>query len=158
VAFLAAVPAAGWVSAASTALTLAATYQQAKGQEAIAEQTARDREEDANVAAAESQRESILQRKRAQQLMSRARAVAGASGAGVSDPTVSDIITDIGTQGEYNALSALASGNAAARGYRQGARNARNEGKAAMTAGYAKMASTALGGGSSWYEKYGVRK
>ena len=88
--------------------------------------------------------------------MSRARAVAGASGAGVSDPTVADIITDIETEGEYAALSALASGNAMARGYRIGARSARNEASATRTGGYMNMASTALRGGSSWYEKYGV--
>jgi hypothetical protein len=155
-AFLAAVPAAGWASLASTALTVGAAYAQSNAQEAVLEQQAQAREEEANVAAAESQRQAIVERRRAQQLMSRARAVAGASGAGVSDPTVANIITDIATEGEYAALSALASGNAMARGYRIGARSARNEASATRTGGYMGMASTALRGGSSWYEKYGV--
>lgn len=155
-AFLAAVPAAGWASLASTALTVGAAYQASQGQQAVLKQQARERDEEANVVAAESQRQAIVERKRAQQLMSRARAVAGASGAGVSDPTVVDIFTDIETQGEVNALSALASGSAMSRGYRQGARFARNEAGAARTAGYLNTASTALRGGGSWYEKYGV--
>jgi hypothetical protein len=155
-AFLASVPAAGWASLASTALTLGAAYQSASSQKAVFQQQAQERQEDADAAAAESQRAAIVERKRAQQLMSRARAVAGASGAGASDPTVQNILTEIDTQGEYAALSALASGNAAARGYRRGARVAQNEARATGTAGYLNMASTALGGGSSWYQKYGV--
>lgn len=155
-AFLAAVPAAGWASLASTALTAGLAYQQAKGQQEQLNAVAAQREEDASAAAAESQRAAIIERKRAQQFMSRARAVAGASGAGVSDPTVTDIITDIGTQGEVNALNALYEGATASRGYRQGARAARNEARATGTAAYLGAASTALRGGSSWYEKYGV--
>lgn len=155
-AFLAAVPAAGWASLASTALTAGLAYQQAQGQQQQLNAIAEQREEDANAAAAESQRAATIQRKRAQQLMSRARAVAGASGAGVSDPTVADILTDIETQGEVNALNALFEGNSAARGYRYGARVARSEADATGTAAYLGAASTALKGGSSWYEKYGV--
>lgn len=155
-AFLAAVPAAGWASLASTALTAGLAYQQAQGQQEQLNAVAEQRDEDANAAAAESQRAAIVQRKRAQQLMSRARAVAGASGAGVSDPTVSNILTDIETQGEMNALNAMFEGRTAARGYRQGATMARNEARAAGTAGYFGAASTALKGGSSWYEKYGA--
>lgn len=155
-AFLAAVPAAGWASLASTALTVGAAYVKSNSDQALLKQKAQEREEEANAVASESQRQAIVERKRAQYLMSRARAVAGASGAGVSDPTVTDILTDIETEGEYAALSALASGNAMARGYRIGARAARNEASATRTGGYMSMASTALGGGSSWYEKYGV--
>lgn len=155
-AFLASVPAAGWASLASTALSVGAAYAQSNAQQAVLKQQARAREEEANASAAESQRQAIVERKRAQHLMSRARAVAGASGAGASDPTVSDILTDIETEGEYAALSALASGNAASRGYRIGARGARNEARATGTSGYMSMASTALSGGSSWYQKYGV--
>jgi hypothetical protein len=69
---------------------------------------------------------------------------------------VSNILTDIETQGEVNALNALFEGNTAARGYRQGAAMARNESRAAGTAGYLGMASTVLKGGSSWYQKYGA--
>lgn len=155
-AFLAAVPAAGWASLASTALTAGAAYQQAQGQKAVLEQQAEERREDANATAAESQRQAIVERRRAQQFMSRARAVAGASGAGSTDPSVTNILTGIETQGEVNALNAMYSGNSAARGYRRGARIADSEARAASTGGYLSSAATALGGGSSWYAKYGV--
>lgn len=154
-AFLAAVPAVGWGTIASTALTTGLAIKQGRDQRASAEIQARQREEDANSAAAESQRSAIIERKRAQRMMSRARAVAGG---GASDPTVQNILTDIDTQGEVNALNALFSGNTAARGFRQGAQIARNEGRAASTAGYFDAASTALSGGASWYEKYGAGK
>lgn len=155
-AFLASIPAAGWVSLASTALTAGMAYQQSQAQQAALKIQAKEREEEANAAAAESQRAATIERKRAQYAMSRARAVAGASGAGVSDATVTDILTDIDTQGEVNALNALYAGQTAARGYRQGARAAKNEASAVGTSGYLQSAGTALSGGSSWWEKYGT--
>lgn len=155
-AFLATIPAAGWASLATTALTAGAAYQKSRAQQAQLQQLAKERTEDANAAAAESQRAAAIERKRAQFMMSRARAVAGASGAGVSDPTVTDILTDIETQGEMNALNTLYSGQTEERGYRQGARSARNEAGAARTAGYLNTGATALRGGTSWWEKYGT--
>lgn len=147
-----------YVAAASTVLTTGAAIQQANAQKTQLEAIARAREEEANAQAAEGQRAAIIERRKARNLMSRARAVAAASGAGVSDPTVIDQITDIETQGEVNALNAMYSGNTAARGFRQGAAIARNEADASQTAGYLGAASTALDGASSWYDKYGGKK
>lgn len=147
-----------YISAASTVLTTAAAVQQAGARKKQMEAVARAREEEANAAAAESQREAAIERKKARNLASRARAVAAASGAGVSDPTVVNQLTEIEAAGELNALNAMYSGNTAARGYRQGAAIARNEADAAQTAGYLGAASTALDGANSWYEKYGKTK
>lgn len=147
-----------YVTAASTVLTTGAAIQQAKAKKVALETEARAREEEANAEQAESQRAAIIERRKAKNLMSRARAVAGASGAGVSDPTVVNQLTDIDTQGEVNALNAMYSGNTAARGYRYGAAAARNEADAAQTGGYLDAASTALDGSKSWYEKYGGKK
>lgn len=147
-----------YISAASTVLTTAAAVQQAGARKKQMEAVARAREEEANAAAAESQREAAIERKKARNLSSRARAVAAASGAGVSDPTVVNQLTEIEAAGELNALNAMYSGNTAARGYRQGAAIARNEADAAQTAGYLGAASTALDGANSWYEKYGKTK
>lgn len=155
-AFLAA--ALPYVAAASTALGVYSTVQQGKAQQDLLNQQAEQREEDAKAAQAEAQRESLIERRKAKNLMSRARAVAGASGAGSSDPTVTNILTNIETQGEVNALNALYSGNATARGLRSGAAMARNEGSAARTASYMDAASIGLGGATSWYEKYGGKK
>ncbi len=153
--FAAALP---YISAASTALGVASHVKAGNEQAAMAEVQANERAEDAKAAQAESQREAMLERRKARNLMSRARAVAGASGAGVSDPTVSNILTDLDTQGEVNALNALFSGNATARGLRSGARAARSEARAYRSAGRYAAASTALDGASSWYEKYGAKK
>lgn len=147
-----------YITAASTVLTTAAAYQQSNAQKTQMEAIARAREEEANAEAAEGQRAALIERKKARNLMSRARAVAAASGGGVSDPTVVNQLTDIETQGELNALNAMYSGNTAARGYRQGAAIARNEADASQTAGYLGAASTALDGANSWYAKYGGKK
>jgi hypothetical protein len=150
--FAAALP---YISAASTALAVGAQVKAGNEQKNQMEILAREREEDAKAVQAESQREALNERKKAKNLMSRARAVAGASGAGASDPTVTDILTDIDTQGETNYLNALYSGNTVARGLRSGAATARRTGRAAQTAGNMNAASTALGGATSWHEKYG---
>lgn len=147
-----------YIAAASTALTAGAAYQQANAQKTQLEAVARAREEEANAEAAEGQRAAIIERKKARNLMSRARAVAAASGAGASDPTVVNQLTDIETQGEMNALNAMYAGRTAERGYRQGAAIARNEADAAQTAGYLGAASTALDGSTSWFDKYGGKK
>lgn len=151
--FAAAIP---YISAASTALAAQQSISQGTTQNAVAVAEARQRGEDAKAAQAESQREALIERKKARNLMSRARAVAAASGAGASDPSVQNILTDIETQGEVNALNALYSGNTEARGLRGGAAVARQEGRARRRAGYMNAASTALSGAASWQEKYGT--
>lgn len=147
-----------YIAAASTALGVATTIQQGRNQQKLLDYQAEQREEDAKAVQAEAQRESIIERRKAKNLMSRARAVAGASGAGSSDPTVTNILTDIDTQGEVNALNALYSGDVTARGLRSGAAVARNEGRASRTASYMDAASIGLGGATSWHEKYGGKK
>lgn len=144
-----------YVAAASTVLTTGAAIQQANARKTELEAVARAREEEANAEAAEGQRAAIIERRKAKNLMSRARAIAGS---GASDPTVVNQLTDIETQGEVNALNAMYAGNTAARGYRYGAAVARNEANAAETGGYLDAASTALDGSTSWYEKYGGKK
>lgn len=145
-----------YIAAASTVLGVASTIKAGNEQRNQLELQAREREEDAKAVQAEAQREALLERKKAKNLMSRARAVSAASGAGASDPTVTNILTDIETQGEVNYLNALHSGDTTARGLRSGAATARRTGRAAQTAGNIKAASTGLGGATSWYEKYGT--
>ena len=139
-----------YIAAAGTVIGVGAEIQRGKAQREQQLLLARQREEDANEAAAESQRQALFERKKAKNLMSRARAVAAASGAGASDPTVTNILTDIETEGEMNYLNALYSGNSVARGLRSGANLARRP-----THSNLNTASIALGGATSWYEKYG---
>jgi hypothetical protein len=147
-----------YITAASTVLTTAAAVQQGQARKTEMEALARARDEEANAEAAEGQRAALIERRKAKNLMSRARAVAAASGAGVSDPTVVNQMTDIETQGEVNALNAMYAGRTAERGYRRGAAIARNEADASQTAGYLGAASTALDGATSWMDKYGGKK
>jgi hypothetical protein len=144
-----------YVAAASTAIGVAQQIKAGNEQRNQLELQAREREEDAVAAQADAQREALIEKKKARNLMSRARAVAGASGASVSDPTVTNAIADIDTQGEVNFLNALYSGNTVARGLRSGAATARRMGRAAQTASRINAASTGLGGATSWYAKYG---
>jgi hypothetical protein len=152
-AFLAA--AAPYIAAGTTVLSAAQQYQAGQLQGAQADVLAAARERDANQAQVEAQAEAAKDRRRAKLVRSRALAVAGASGAGVSDPGVSDILADIETDGEMNALTALASGDYLARGLRSGADSARRQGSAYRSAGYTSGASTALSGAVSWFDKYG---
>ena len=147
-----------YIAAASTAIGVYSTVESGRQQQQALNIQAAQRDEEAKAAQADAQRESIIERRKAKNLMSRARAIAGASGAGSSDPTVTNILANIDTQGEVNALNALYTGDTVARGLRSGAASARNEGRAARSAGYLDGASTALGGATNWYSKYGVKK
>ena len=147
-----------YIAAASTVIGVGMQVRQGNIQRQQMEQQASEREEDANAALAESQREALIERKKAKNLVSRARAIAGASGAGSSDPTVTNILTDIETQGEVNYLNALHSGQTMARGLRSGAATARRTGRATQTASRINAASTGLAGATSWYAKYGGDK
>lgn len=65
---------------------------------------------------AASQRDAIEERRRARLIKSRALAVAAGSGAGAGDPTVENILGDIGEEGEFRALNELFIGEERARG------------------------------------------
>lgn len=65
---------------------------------------------------AASQRDAIDQRRQGVLVASRARALAAASGGGVSDPTVTNILAGIDSEAEYRVLTALYRGESAAQG------------------------------------------
>lgn len=151
-AFLAA--AIPYIAAASTALTVAGTVRQGEVAKQQSEIRARELQEDATARQAEAQRVAIQARRQGNFAASRARAVAAASGAGVSDTTADLLIGRIEAQSDYNVLNALYEGDATARGLRDGARTARREGKAYQRAGYYKAAGSALSGAVSFADKY----
>lgn len=151
--FAAALP---YISAASTALAVNSQIEQGKQQAAQAELQAVEHERDANAEQARAQREAAIERRKARNLMSRARAVAAASGGGASEPTVDNLLTDIATQGEMNALNAMWSGDTTAQTLRTGAQVARRTGRAARSAGNLRAASTLFSGATDWYSKYGA--
>lgn len=96
-----------------------------------------------------SQREASEARRRGELATSRARAVAGASGAGADDPTVTNVIGDIEGRGEYNALTALYNGDFTARGMDATARAARRTGRAARGASRMQAGATILSNAES---------
>lgn len=152
-AFLAA--AAPYLAVASTALSVAGAVRDGQEAKIDGQRQARELREDANAKQAEAQRVAIERRRQGSFAASRARAVAAASGAGVSDTTAETLIERIDTQADYNVLNALFEGDATARGLRDGARRAEREGKARERAGRYKGFANAISGASSFHGKYG---
>lgn len=149
--------AAPYITAGTTALSIYSQIQQGNVAKEQQEILANQREKAANQAMVEAQAEAANERRKAKYLRSRAQALAGKSGGDPSSPDISNIFTDIETEGEMNALTALASGDYLARSLRTGAAVARNEGRAAQTAAYTRAGTTALSDSVGFYEKYGDR-
>ena len=118
-----------------------------------------------------SQRQAAEERRQGRLAASRALAVAAASGGGVSDPTIIDLIARTEGEAYYRANVALYEGEAEERRLRfeallgrGAAAQARIGGQAALAAGQGRRAAfnlAALGrvfeGGASLYAKYGGR-
>ena len=125
------------------------------------------KEREAKAEQAASQRTFLGERRKANLLRSRALAAAGASGAGVGDKQISDILTGIDTQGEMNALTAFHNGELRAQSSFAEGQAALREGRAAKRKAYTSAAFTALNLGrdmgrdpnvKTFLSKYGGRK
>lgn len=137
----------GAVSAAGTIAAGAQAKEDAKA-------NAAQMEIKANEERAIAQRQMFEKRRQGDQAISRLRAVAGSSGAGVDDPTVIGLGGDIAGRSEYSALLDMAAGENSARGYETAANAARAKGSAAKTASMWKAGGTILESGSSLFSKY----
>ncbi len=93
-----------------------AAQQAANARAQALEHQAKQAEQAAGQERAASQRASSEQRRQARLVESRALAVAAGSGAGAGDPTVENILGEIGAEGEFRALSELFIGEERARG------------------------------------------
>lgn len=98
---------------------------------AFSDYEARQQEQNAGQEQAAAQRRAEIERRNARLVASRALAVAGASGAGASDPTVINAIADLEGEGAYRAGLAIYEGEDRARAMRQGAMNTRAQGQIA---------------------------
>lgn len=152
-AFLAAV--APYLQVAATVVGAYSAVRSGEAAKANAEGEATQMQQQANAEQASAQRAYIQEKRQGEYVRSRAQAVAAASGAGVSDPTVSNILSGIAGESEYRALTQLYQGDVTAKGLQYGAAARRREGDAAQTAGYMKGASTLFSGAYSMYSKYG---
>jgi hypothetical protein len=112
-------------------------------------------EQAAGQSQAYGQRAGEEQARRAQYAMSRAQAVAGASGAGATDPTVTSIIARIAAEGDYRARTAMYEGDDRARTLRYRADMSRWGGRQAQRAGNMAAIATVLKGADSFFSKYG---
>jgi hypothetical protein len=161
-----------FLSAAGTVVSSVGTLVSSEASAAAAKAAGKDAQRVANWQAdqmtvnagqerASSQREAIEERRRGRLALSRARAVAGASGAAGFE----DIFADLETQGETNALTALWEGEERARGMeteaaatRYGGSEAKRAGaiqsKATRQAGLIGTVGTVLEGGSDFFTKY----
>lgn len=131
---------------ASAAVSMVGQYMGGRAEKKSALEDAKALRKRAGQTRATAQRASIEERRDAKYLMSRARALAAASGGGVSDPSIVNILGDIEAEGEYNALARMYEGETAAQSDIVAARARRSEGNAAMNAAYFGMAASAAKG------------
>lgn len=123
---------------------------------------AKQLEQNAGQAIAASQRVALDRARDARYVQSRALAVAAASGGGVSDPTVVNLIGRIAGEGAYRQGLALYEGEDRARAMRMAAATKRFEGTMAIEEGDMSadaFATQGMGslvkGGASLFSKYG---
>ena len=152
-AFLAA--AIPYIAGAATVLSAAGAIKQGQDQAFQAAQQAAALRNQANADEAAAQRTAIQSRREAQYALSRGQALAAASGAGATDPTVVNVLGQIKGEGEYHALTALYEGGTAGGNALSASTAVMNEGRAARQAGYLKGITTLFSGGTTLATKYG---
>lgn len=129
---MAALPALAAVATiASAGLAAMGSLHEGRAKQAALNFEAQQHDRQAAEERAASQREALEKRHEGALAMSRQLAVAGASGAGVVNPSILDIYGETAQRGEYNAQTALYGGESRARGQMDEATAARFKGKAA---------------------------
>lgn len=147
--------AAPYIGLATTAIQAYSSIRQGRAAKANADAIALQQEREGKAAQAESQRIALNERKKANYAESRALAVASASGAGVSNPTVENILGKIQAEGDYRVLSSLYAGDTDAELANYAADTTRRQGRARQRGAYLNAGSTILSGANDFYSKYG---
>jgi len=106
---------------------------------------------------ASSQRKAIEERRQADIMVSRGRAVAAAGGGGVDDPSVVNALAAIQGEGEYRALTALYEGETSATSKEQQAVANRAAARQAKTVGGIMAGGSILSGGATLLDRYGKK-
>ncbi len=112
-------------------------------------------EQEAGQSVASGIQGAIEDRRRANYVMSSARARIAGSGLATTGTSAIKTVGDIRAEGEYRALTSVYQGEDRALELRSRAAGMRMEGSAAQTAGWIGGISSVLTGGSSFYDKYG---
>jgi hypothetical protein len=131
---------------AGTGMQAIGQLQAGAAQKAALNFEAKQREVRAAEERAASQRTAIDKRHEGELVMSRQKALAAASGAGVVNPNILDLYGETAERAEYNAASEIYGGESRARGQIDQAAAARMKGKAAMKGSIFEAAGTALSG------------
>lgn len=137
-----------WLAQAAPYLQAGGTLLSASSTLSGARSDARQMRTMAGQERAGSQRAASEERRRAALLESRARAVAAKSGAGVSDPTVVNLMADLEAEGEYRALTRMYEGETAAKSLELEASTRKKAAKG-------QAISTLLSGAATFASKYG---
>lgn len=149
----------GWVASGVSAIgglmSAEGTLAAGEGEKEAAYAEANQMETQAGQVRAQSQRAAVEDRRQGRLAQSRAQALAAASGAGATDPTVLNIIGDLEKEGEYRALSDLYAGDSQAQSLEYGAKVRRKTGKQIQGAYQMQAAGTLAQTGSSLFAKYG---
>ncbi len=160
---------AGWLQLASGFVSVMGSRESAKAARTAGERArvagefnAVELERQAGIAAALAQRQAMEEVRVADYAASRALAVAAASGAGVSDPTMVRILSNFKGEGAYRASLALYEGEERARQFRVAAMSERLGGSGALEEGLSRARAYELQGigttvrtAGSLYAKYG---
>lgn len=139
------------LAAGGSAVSALGAIQAGKSQAAAAEYQARQLEAQGKAERAAASLEAERESKQKKLVLSRARAVAAASGGGQDI----ELLGDIEEEGTYRTLLALWGGEERAKGRKAQAAAARFGGQAYKRAGFLDGARTILGGGASFLERYG---
>lgn len=115
-------------------------------------------EQKANQTVASGLQAAKEERRQAKLLQSNALAKAAAGGGGGSDVSTNKIISDIGGEGEYRALTKMFEARESEAYFKDSANAKRYEGKQAQKAGYLEGIGTALTGAGDWYSRYGGKE
>lgn len=160
------------VLAASTLMGVMSAIQQGNTQQKIANYNADlgraaavVKEQQAGQERAAGQRRAIAERRQEQRIGSRIQTLTAASGGGSLDPTIVDLLADVGTEGELRAFTALYEGEERARGLeyggqldRAGAAGTEYAGARAKRAGFVKAGATLLEGAVGLSDRMDKRK
>lgn len=166
-----------WLEMLPAVMTVFGSIMGAKGSEQAGEAAARQGErakaaanftadqldQQAGQIIAVSQRQAIEDQRQARLVQSRAIAVAAASGGGLSDPTIVNLLGRIKGEGAYRAALDLYQGTDRARTTRLAAEGKRYEGELSELAGYDKQEaykthgiSTLATGAGNLFMRYGM--
>ena len=112
-------------------------------------------EQNAGQVEAQSQRNMLIAQRQGALVASSARAAGAAGGGSSSDPTMVNLIGDINTQGQLNALNELYSGTSRADAIRQGGNMAAYQGRIDAASTRSQATANLIGDSASLMAKYG---